>query len=83
MIRALYKRFKMCWLCVLLIKKKKMSKMQHVFFVDFYGKGAGYSILSAKDASYAIAKWSLEKKDMHHDLVSTCITILIPKWQQA
>lgn len=53
--------------------------MQHLFLVDFYGKGAGYSILSAKDASYAIAKWSLEKKDMHHDLVSTCITILIHK----
>ncbi|XP_062572945.1 neudesin-like [Saccostrea cucullata] len=37
---------------------------------DFYGKGAGYSILAAKDASYAIAKWSLEEKDMHHDLSS-------------
>ncbi|KAK3094206.1 hypothetical protein FSP39_025447 [Pinctada imbricata] len=37
---------------------------------DFYGKGASYNLLAGKDASFAIAKWSLEPKDMHHDLSS-------------
>ncbi|KAJ8309127.1 hypothetical protein KUTeg_014001 [Tegillarca granosa] len=35
---------------------------------DFYGPGAAYSALAGKDASRAIALWSLEEKDMHHDL---------------
>lgn len=46
------------------------EELYQVCFSDFYGKGAGYSILAAKDATYALAKWSLEKKDMHHDLVT-------------
>ncbi|XP_063426547.1 uncharacterized protein LOC143069431 [Mytilus galloprovincialis] len=37
---------------------------------DFYGKGSGYNQLAGKDASYAIAVWSLEDKDMHHDISS-------------
>ncbi|XP_052106538.1 neudesin-like [Mytilus californianus] len=37
---------------------------------DFYGKGAAYNQLAGKDASYAIATWSLEDKDMHHDISS-------------
>jgi len=44
------------------------------FTTDFYGKGAAYSQLAGRDASYAIAKWSLEDKDMHHDLVSICMS---------
>ena len=44
------------------------------FTTDFYGKGAAYNQLAGRDASYAIATWSLEDKDMHHDLVSICIS---------
>ncbi|XP_033735142.1 neuferricin homolog [Pecten maximus] len=35
---------------------------------DFYGPGAGYHALVGRDASRAIALWSLEEKDMVHDL---------------
>jgi hypothetical protein len=33
------------------------------FTTDFYGKGAAYNQLAGRDASYAIATWSLEDKD--------------------
>ncbi|XP_060070541.1 uncharacterized protein LOC132550489 [Ylistrum balloti] len=35
---------------------------------DFYGPDAGYHALVGRDASRAIALWSLEEKDMVHDL---------------
>ncbi|XP_035692675.1 neudesin-like [Branchiostoma floridae] len=35
---------------------------------DFYGKGAGYNALAGKDATRAVAKWSLEPEDLNSDI---------------
>lgn len=35
---------------------------------DFYGKGKSYNALVGKDATRAVALWSLEKKDLTHDV---------------
>lgn len=35
---------------------------------DFYGKGKSYNVLVGKDATRAVALWSLEEKDLTHDV---------------
>ncbi|PIK58120.1 hypothetical protein BSL78_04976 [Apostichopus japonicus] len=35
---------------------------------EFYGKGKGYNVLVGRDATRAVALWSLEKKDLTHDV---------------
>ena len=37
---------------------------------EFYGKGAAYNALVGKDSTRAVAKMSLDPKDLTHDIVS-------------
>ena len=44
-----------------------------LYISDFYSKKSEYNVLAGKDASRAHALWSLEAKDLNHDLVRMCI----------
>ena len=38
-------------------------------FLGVYGSGGKYNVFSGKDASRAIAKWSMSEEDMNDNLV--------------
>ena len=48
-----------------------------LYISDFYSKKSEYNVLAGKDASRAHALWSLEAKDLNHDLVRM---YFIPVW---
>ena len=37
--------------------------------VEVYGRGGSYNVFSGKDASRAIAKWSMSEEDLNDNLV--------------
>ena len=37
--------------------------------VDFYGPGMSYQVLAGKDCTQAVAKMSLDPKDLNNDIV--------------
>lgn len=41
------------------------------FCVEVYGAGGSYDMFSGKDASRAIAKWSMSPEDLNDNLVRT------------
>ena len=44
-----------------------------VLIVEFYGAGGKYNVFAGRDASRALAKWSMSEEDMNDNLVSVRI----------
>ena len=52
-------------------RRKQTALTRPCCLSEFYGPGEPYNKLTGKDASRAIAKWSVAEEDLNDDLVRT------------